>query len=356
MNINSLIKGLKMNIIDELCDFINQAKDSQEIKRALAVKMILEGKPYQEIQNLLKVSRPFISKWKNQALFQGIESLKLQYKGSQGYLKPEEKVKVIQWLKEQNYLRLSDLKNYLEKEYNVVFESDQSYYSLFKEAQISWKKTQKKNPARNDDLVEAKKKEIENKLEKWQPEIEAGNLSVFMIDECHLLWGDLLGYVWGRTDERIEVPIKNEKERQTYYGALDYQSKEFIVKEYKSGNTENTIEFINYLQSQRPGKKLAIFWDGATYHDSQEFREYLKKINQGLLEEEWLITCTKFAPNAPEQNPVEDIWLQGKSFLRHFYHLCSSFKIVKWLFKFFIDGQIFDFPKLFQYEFLPQPI
>ena len=37
-----------------------------------------------------------------------------------------------------------------------------------------------------------------------------------------------------------------------------------------------------------------------------------------------------------------------------FYHLCSSFKIVKWLFKFFADGQIFDFPKLFQYGILSQ--
>ena len=56
---------------------------------------------------------------------------------------------------------------------------------------------------------------------------------VFMIDECHLLWGDILGYTWGRTDERIEIPIKNQKERQTYYGALDYQTKEFLVPEKK---------------------------------------------------------------------------------------------------------------------------
>ncbi len=116
------------------------------------------------------------------------------------------------------------------------------------------------------------------------------------------------------------------------------------------------IEFVKYLQEQRPGKRLAIFWDGATYHNSQEFREYLMLINQDLPEEKWLINCTKFAPNAPEQNPVEDIWLQTKNFIRQFYHLCSSFKIVKWLFKFFADGQIFDFPKLFQYRILPQPI
>jgi len=62
-----------------------------------------------------------------------------------------------------------------------------------------------------------------------------------------------------------------------------------------------------------------------------------------------------FAPNAPEQNPVEDIWLQTKNFTTTFYNFCSSFKIVKWLFKFFADVQIFDFPKLFQYGILPQP-
>jgi len=95
-------------------------------------------------------------------------------------------------------------------------------------------------------IQSTKRKEIEELLTKWQPEIESEKLTVFMIDECHLLWADLLSYTWGRTDKRIEIPIKNEKERQTYYGALDYQTKEFLVQEYKSGNTENTIEFVKY--------------------------------------------------------------------------------------------------------------
>lgn len=345
-----------MDIISELNDFINQTKEGREIKRALAVKMILEGKSYHEIKELLQVSHSFISLWKNQALFFGVESLKLQFKGTKGKLKPEEKSQVISWLRQQEYPRLSDLKNYLEREYKVFYKSNQSYYALLAEAKISWKKIQKKNPAKNEELVEAKKKEIIEKLEKWKKEIESGELVVLMIDECHLLWGDILGYVWGRTDQRIEIPIKNEKSRQTYYGALDYLTKEFIVQEYESGNTENTIKFIKYLLSKRKGKRLAIFWDGATYHDSKELREYLTIVNQDLLEEEWLITCHKFAPNAPEQNPVEDIWLQVKTFIRQFYHLCKSFKIVKWLFKFFADGQVFDFPKLSSYGIFPQPI
>lgn len=345
-----------MNILDELDHFISMTRDAREIKRALAVKMKLQGKHYCEIKKILGVSHQFISKWKNCLIFEGLEHLRIKYKGRKSYLKLEEKQQLIQWLRGQKYLRLSDLRLHLQNNYNIVFESEQSYYSLFKEAGISWKKTQKKNPARNDELVEAKKKEIEILLEKWQPEIETGNLAVFMIDECHLLWGDILGYVWGRTNMRIEIPVKNEKMRQTYYGALDYKTKEFIMKEYESGNTENTIDFIKYLQNQRAQKKLAIFWDGASYHGSKEFREYLNDINKNLSEEEWQIICTKFAPNAPEQNPVEDIWLQGKNWLRKFYHLCKSFKVVKWLFKFFLDGEIFDFPKLYQYGIMPQPI
>jgi len=38
-----------------------------------------------------------------------------------------------------------------------------------------------------------------------------------MLDECHLLWGDLCGYVWGKTNERIEVDMTNYRNKQTYF-------------------------------------------------------------------------------------------------------------------------------------------
>lgn len=287
-----------MNLIEEIDDFINQTKDPRELKRAIAVKLKLQGKSYREIQDLLQVSQGFISNWKNRVIVEGVDSLKLQYKGRKGYLKAEDKQKVIEGLRETDWLRLSDLQVLLEREYGVVFQSEQSYYSLLEEARISWKKSQKKNPAKNEQLVQEKKEEIEKKLGSWKEEIEAGKLMVFLIDECHLLWGDILGYVWGRTDRRIEIPLKNQKERQTYYGALDYQTQEFIIKGYSAGNTENTVDFLQYLQQQNLRKRLAIVWDNATYDCSQNFRDYLTEVNQNLTEEEWRITCLNFAPNA----------------------------------------------------------
>jgi hypothetical protein len=66
-----------------------------------------------------------------------------------------------------------------------------------------------------------KKKEIETLLAKHREEIETGLLRVLLLDECHLMWGDLSGYVWGKTDQEIAVPVVNERDKQTYYGAVD---------------------------------------------------------------------------------------------------------------------------------------
>jgi phenolic acid decarboxylase len=62
------------------------------------------------------------------------------------------------------------------------------------------------------------------------------------------------------------------------------------------------------------------------------------------------IHCILFVPNDPQQNPVEDICLQAKNFLRQYWHLFQSFRAIKVLFEFFTDRQKFDFPKIDQYQ------
>ena len=53
----------------------------------------------------------------------------------------------------QEQWRIPDLQIHIEKKYGVVYESLQTYYNLFQEAKISWKKNQKKNPRKDDKLV-----------------------------------------------------------------------------------------------------------------------------------------------------------------------------------------------------------
>ncbi|CDH43092.1 transposase [Candidatus Contendibacter odensensis] len=110
----------------------------------------------------------------------------------------------------------------------------------------------------------------------------AGQLVVFAEDECHLLSGDTLGCVWGRKNERTEVPIKNARDKQTYYGALNLYNKDFVLAPCKKGNGENTVLFIKKLRDLNPDKKLMIIWDGASYHRCQEVHDYLSEVNQDL--------------------------------------------------------------------------
>jgi hypothetical protein len=118
-----------------------------------------------------------------------------------------------------------------------------------------------------------------------QADIASGKLKVLFLGECHLVWGDISGYGWSRRNHRVDVPVKSIRERQTYYGALDYLTKSFIVHEYERGNEDDTIAFLQYLQSlSEPDTRLLIFGDGASYHRSAKVRAFLAQVNHGLLQ------------------------------------------------------------------------
>lgn len=177
------------------------------------------------------------------------------------------------------------------------------------------------------------------------------------LDECHLLWGDVSGYGWSRRKQRGKVKVKSTRERQTYYGALDYLTKRFVVQEYSAGNEDNTVAFMQYLQScYQASTRLIIVWDGATYHRSAMVRAFLAQVNGSLVPDEWKITCVRLAPNAPEQNPVEDVWLQAKRFIRKFARLCQKFTAVKLLFQLVTHCQTFAFAKAFMYGYCSSSI
>lgn len=190
-----------------------------------------------------------------------------------------------------------------------------------------------------------------------QAQIASGQVRVMFLDECHLLWGDMSGYGWSRRNQRVDVEIKSTRSRQTYYGALDYLTKTFVVHEYSAGNEDNTVAFLQYLQSlYEKSTQLVIIWDGASYHRSDGVKQFLAQVNGELPPQEWKITCIRLAPNAPEQNPVEDVWLQAKQFIRKFSRLCKNFKSVKVLFKLFTHFQTFAFAKAFMYGYCSPPI
>jgi hypothetical protein len=48
-----------------------------------------------------------------------------------------------------------------------------------------------------------------------------------------------------------------------------------------------------------------LILDGISYHKYGEIREFLSSVNRDKEPKDWSITCILFAPNSPQQNPVE---------------------------------------------------
>jgi putative transposase len=90
-------------------------------------------------------------------ILKGVEGIKLGDRGSLGYLTKMHHLQVIDWLKRKNYWNLNELECYIAETFDVTFAAKSSYYDLFSEAGISWKKSQKTNPRKNPELVNEKK-------------------------------------------------------------------------------------------------------------------------------------------------------------------------------------------------------
>ena len=341
--------------MSNLEDIIN-LPENLEVKRVLAVKMFFSDFKMDDICKLLNVSDSFVSKWKIVYENQGASALKVNYQGGTGFLTEQQRIQILLHLKDKPHCSVEELRDYIEDHFGIVYQSKQSYYDLLKAGGLSWHQTQAVNPKRDEGQVLRKREEIKKKLEARKTEIISGGVIVFAEDECHLVWDDTIGSVWGRRNERTEVPIVNAKQRQTYYGVMNLANQEVIVTPCERGNGKNTIAFLKYLQALYPNKKLIIIWDGASYHDSHEIQAYLSQVNQDLEEKDWKVTCLLFAPHAPDQNPVEDVWLQGKTFLRRHFYENKNFNQVKQSFLNFINKKVFNFGKAGWYLEIPQPV
>ena len=144
----------------DLTAFLAEQRDSREYRRALAVKLVLQGYLYEAISAMLDVTPGFISQVKKAYETSGTAGLTLKYQGTQPYLSGEERQAVITWLKSQQEWLVERLHAYLETTYGVVFQSRQSYYQLLADAEISYKQAQRSNPKHDPERVAAKKKRL----------------------------------------------------------------------------------------------------------------------------------------------------------------------------------------------------
>ncbi len=131
-----------------------------EIKRALAVKMIMWDLKPKEIRFLLNVSEGFVSKWNVIDEDEGAKWLRLSYKGGKGFLTKIQRLEILLHLKNEPQYNVEKLKELIRNRYGIVYQSSQSYYDLLKEAGFSGHQTQAIHPKRDEEEVLLKRQEL----------------------------------------------------------------------------------------------------------------------------------------------------------------------------------------------------
>jgi putative transposase len=149
-----------VSIPTDLTAFLAEKRDSREYRRALAVKLALQGYLYEVISDMLDVTPGFVSQAKQAYQTQGTAGLMLKYHGSQPYLSDSERQAVIEWLKKEQEWSVERLHTHIETTYGIIFQSRQSYYQLLADAGITHKQAQRANPKRDEKRVAAKKKRL----------------------------------------------------------------------------------------------------------------------------------------------------------------------------------------------------
>ena len=197
------------------------------------------------------------------------------------------------------------LKNYIQTEFKVVYESDISYHFLLKFSGLSFKYPDTTSPRRDETFIKKRMKKIKLEL---KPLLADPGWIVLAADETRVQLEAEIRRAWLMRNVKTKIKTERSKEHQNYLGFLDQKTGHCQVFEIKRGNQIETIRVLKQLVKQYSDNKVCVIWDNAKWHKGKLLKQELKTGKS--LQKLHLIN---FPPYAPEHNPIEHVWQYAKS-------------------------------------------
>ena len=146
--------------MNSLAQMIEETTEVRELKRALSVKLGEGGMATGAIGEVLQVTPRSVRKWQRRYEREGVEALRVRYRGSKSYLSVEQRHALEDWLGARETVALEEVRDEIEARYGLVYQSKQSYYDLLDASGLSYHRTEKGNPKRNEAQVVERREEI----------------------------------------------------------------------------------------------------------------------------------------------------------------------------------------------------
>lgn len=301
----------------ELQDVINYSKSSgREVRRAQAVLMLNAGTAIEAIIVLTNYSRRQIFDLRKNYLKKGIIVIEDKKKGKpKELLTKRQLAEIVKTVKEKtprdysydtDFWTTGIVGAMIESEYKVKYRSKTSIYIIFKQAKFTYHKPDRLYQARNEREVEEWKKEAKIKVEKALAET---NTVVLTADEMSLSTQTTIQKIWLPQGEYPKIEVASKRDSRSIYGFLNIKTGQETAFKTKWQNMYITCDILKQLRKVYPTQKLFLIWDKAPWHKGSKAQQFIK--------EDGNIKTLDFPRAAPEENPQEHVWKNGRSNITH---------------------------------------
>lgn len=192
------------------------------------------------------------------------------------------------------------LKEYISAQFDVVYESDESYYFLLRFSGLSFKYPDTFDRKRDEQFIAERMQIIRTEI---RPLLHRDDWEVFACDEVKMQQDAVIRRCWLKKGQRTVIKVDRDKQSQSYIGFLDQRTYRCHLYEMPWQNSDEVLKALTRFLKKYPDKRVAVVWDNAPFHKSRAIREQLKR--GGLLERVHLIAMP---PYAPDENPIEHVW------------------------------------------------
>jgi len=274
---------------------LSQHKKERDGRVKDRLKVILwydEGRPIKKIAKLLFLNSATVNRHLQE--YRERRKLKPSNGGSQPKLSEEQSNALSKHLEEKTYTKVKEISDYIVKKYGIKY-SNSGLTNWLQVQEFRYKKP-KGIPSKLDEEAQ---KEFILKYKKLEKSISPEEEIIFM-DSCHPTQTTKFGYGWIKKGKEKQIKTTASRTKINLTGAVNIQSRKVITEQYKTINSESTIDFLKKVLSSYPeAKTLHVIVDGAAYHKSKAVINFIKdkKIKLHVL--------PAYSPNL---NPIERLW------------------------------------------------
>ena len=329
--------------IQTLRTFIKNSKENSATKRAMAVLLLETGGDV----TFTGYTRKHAERLRRSFSSNGVDTFKDHRKNNRDrVLTKAEREQIVKTLKTKQPRDVMSSSidehwsTYLLGEYiyeltGKRYKSKTSQYLLFREARFSFHLPGSVYENANEQTKTAWVKQTKPLLEQhWRDD----NTVVLCGDEMVLTTRTTKQKIWLPKGELSPVIESNtHRQRKNFYGFLNLKTGQQHAYVTEKQNMFETAKILRKIRKLYSNRKIVLFWDNCGWHKGSAVADYIEQ--DGNIEVIW------FPSYAPELNPQEHVWKEGRRAITHNAHITKLDETAQ-KFEEYITGRLFPYPLL----------